>query len=77
MEDYAGIKLAYGPKILLDPTFALTLSEIKAKFQGNNKISKDSTLILKGKDSRIENLSLDGYLVLENGAVATGEQANS
>ena len=23
--DYAGVKIAFGPKILLDPTFALTL----------------------------------------------------
>ena len=31
-EDYNGIKLAFGPKILLDPTFALTLKELKEKF---------------------------------------------
>ena len=32
MKDYGGIKIAFGPKIILDPTFALTFNEIKAKF---------------------------------------------
>lgn len=31
-EDYNGIKLAFGPKILLDPTFALTMKELRDKF---------------------------------------------
>ena len=31
-ENYNGIKLAFGPKILLDPTFALTMNELKHKF---------------------------------------------
>jgi hypothetical protein len=62
VEDYNGIKLAFGPKILLDPTFALTLNELKAKFQGVNKISKDSTLYLSGHSAQVENLTLNGLL---------------
>jgi UDP-sugar pyrophosphorylase len=67
-EEYAGIRLAYGPKILLDPTFALTLRDLRAKFVGETKISKNSTLVLKGLDSKVENLDLDGYLRVEGGA---------
>lgn len=44
--DYSGIQLAFGPKILLDPTFAITLNDIKEKFEGTIKISKDSSLLL-------------------------------
>lgn len=76
MDEFAGLKLAYGPNILLDPTFALTLRELRSKFVGKNKISKGSTLILRGQGSRVENLDLDGYLRVENGSVATGVQHN-
>ena len=75
-EEYAGIRLAYGPKILLDPTFALTLRDLRAKFVGENKISKNSTLVLKGLDSKVENLDLDGYLRVEGGATISGTQHN-
>jgi UDP-sugar pyrophosphorylase len=44
-----GINLEYGPKILLDPTFALTFEEIKNKMGGLKSISKISSLVLKGK----------------------------
>lgn len=75
--DYSGFKVAFGPKILLDPTFALTLAEVKAKFAGENHISKNSTLILKGHNSKVVNLKLNGVLTVENGAVATGEVTTS
>jgi hypothetical protein len=31
--------MAFGPKILIDPTFALTLEEVRSKFVGSNSIS--------------------------------------
>lgn len=71
-QDYAGLKLAFGPLILLDPTFAYTLNELKQKFSGVNRISKGSTLILKGHKSSVNGLNLDGFLRVENGSVASG-----
>ena len=65
--NYGGVELAYGPKILLEPSFAISLREIKEKIVGINKISKDSTLILKGAHSSLQNLDLDGYLVINDG----------
>lgn len=76
-EDYEGIKLAFGPKVLLDPTFALTLSELRLKFQGVNRISKDSTLFLSGQDATVENLSLNGVLRVNSGDKVTGEVVNA
>lgn len=76
-ENYNGIQLAFGPKVLLDPTFALTLNELKNKFKGNNRISKDSTLVLKGKEASIENLNLNGYLRVEESQKATGDVENN
>ena len=49
---------AYGPKILLDPLFALTFDELKIKFMGKNKISKDATLVLAEKNVFFQNLDI-------------------
>jgi len=43
---------------LLDPTFALTMEELKQKFQGKCKIAKEGTLICKGEDTVFLNLDL-------------------
>jgi hypothetical protein len=48
--DYNGMTFAFGPKILLDPLFAITLDEIRIKFMGQNKISSDASLIIAEKD---------------------------
>lgn len=55
--DFTGF--SFGPKILLDPTFAITFQEIKSKFKGkHNKISRGSTLILADGETVLENLDL-------------------
>ena len=56
----------------MDPTFALTLNDLRSKFNGENWISKESTLILKGASSRVENLRLDGFLSLSD-SLGSGE----
>jgi hypothetical protein len=73
--DYSGFNVAYGAKILLDPTFGITLDELRKKFKGSNFISKSSTLILKGILTTVENLKLDGYLKAESGHI-TGDHLN-
>jgi UDP-sugar pyrophosphorylase len=73
--DYAGLKLAFGAKILLDPTFALTIEDLRKKFAGSNSISKTSSLILKGAKTQINDLKLEGYLKAEEGVIS-GEVLN-
>jgi hypothetical protein len=51
------------------------LKEIRDKFKGHNFISKDSTIILKGLTTKVENLKLDGYLKSDSGLVS-GEVLN-
>mmetsp|Transcript_24991 Transcript_24991/g.24454 ORF Transcript_24991/g.24454 Transcript_24991/m.24454 type:complete len:111 (-) Transcript_24991:236-568(-) len=34
VQDFEGIKLAFGPMIVLDPTFAITFKELQEKFKG-------------------------------------------
>lgn len=75
--DYNGIKLAFGPKVLLDPTFGVTLKELKSKLQGSIKVSKDSTLVLVGKNTVLKDVTLDGTLVTKEGDNITGDQTNN
>ena len=75
-QEYAGFKVAFGPKILLDPTFALTLEDLRKKFTGSNSISKDSALVLSGANTKVNNLTLDGYLKAVDGAEVSGEHLN-
>jgi len=57
-QDFGGVKLAFGPKILMDPMFAITFKEIQCKFAGNNKVSKDASLILSDSNLFFEHLDL-------------------
>jgi UDP-sugar pyrophosphorylase len=59
------VDIHFGPKIVIHPSFAFTLSCLKEKI---NKltISQDSTLIIEGSESRIKSLELDGYLKVTN-----------
>ena len=51
----------------MDPMFAITFKEIKCKFAGNNKISKDATMILGDSNLFFENLGIDkGSLKCQN-----------
>ena len=51
-----GVPITSGPRVILRPTFALTLAEVTERFQSGS-ISGDSTLILDG-DIRLENTTI-------------------
>jgi UDP-sugar pyrophosphorylase len=61
-----GVKVEFGPRIVFYPSFAVTLAELSEKIEGKIKISEDSTLVVKGSDSKIVNLELEGFLSVEN-----------
>jgi UDP-sugar pyrophosphorylase len=62
-----GIPVTAGPRIILCPAFGITQEEILNKVQGNNKISKRSSLVLEGHHLTIKDLDLDGALVIRTG----------
>ena len=71
--DYNGMSFAFGPKILLDPTFALTFQELKEKFVGKNKISKDATIVLGESNLFFQNLEVgNGSLICRSGMKIPG-----
>lgn len=62
--DCAGIPFAFGPKVLIEPSFALTLQDLRDTFQGKNEISAGSTVVLGGKagEKPIKDMKIDGTL---------------
>jgi UDP-sugar pyrophosphorylase len=60
-----GVDVVFGPKVIIHPSFAVTINEIKSKVAGKNLISKNSVLILKGTENSLNNVNLDGYLELD------------
>ena len=63
-----GVSIKFAPKIIVYPSFAASVSELKdklAKMKQKIKITADSTLILKNDVEIDEGVELDGYLVID------------
>ena len=56
-ETILDIPMTPGPRVLLRPSFALTLAEVKEKISGG-AISGQATLVLDGKDIALENVDI-------------------
>lgn len=52
-----GIPFTPGPRVLLRPSFAMTIGEVREKIKGGS-ISGDATLVLDGKDITLENVEI-------------------
>ncbi|KAK1409953.1 hypothetical protein QVD17_36484 [Tagetes erecta] len=53
-------------RIVWKPKWAVTYADVKSKVSGNNSVSQKSTLVIKGRDIFIEDLSLDGALIVDS-----------
>ena len=63
-----GCKVKFGPKIVIYPSFAPTISELKMKLKKMRKgirMTNNSILILKNDINIEEGIDLDGYLVVD------------
>lgn len=54
------------PRIVWKPKWGLTFSEIKKKVGGSCSISQKSTMVINGSDIFVEDLSLDGALLVNS-----------
>lgn len=52
------------PRITWKPKWALTFSDIKSKVSGKCSISQRSTMVIKGRNVYLQDLSLDGTLIV-------------
>jgi UDP-sugar pyrophosphorylase len=58
-----GVPFTNGPKVLLRPSFAMTLADARNKIE-NCSVSGEATLILDGKDIALEDIELSGRSAL-------------
>ncbi|XP_050224195.1 UDP-sugar pyrophosphorylase-like [Mercurialis annua] len=62
---FNGQEVEVWPRITWKPKWGLTFSDVKSKVSGSCSISQRSTMAIKGRNIFVEDLSLDGALVLE------------
>ncbi|XP_014502085.1 UDP-sugar pyrophosphorylase 1 [Vigna radiata var. radiata] len=62
---FNGQEVEVWPRVTWKPKWGLTFSRIKSKVSGNCSVSQRSTLAIKGQNIFIENLSLDGALIID------------
>jgi len=65
LQTFNGQEVEVWPRVTWKPKWGLTFSRIKSKVSGNCSISLRSTLAIKGQNIFIENLSLDGALIID------------
>ncbi|XP_027361710.1 UDP-sugar pyrophosphorylase 1 [Abrus precatorius] len=65
LQVFNGQEVEVWPRVTWKPKWGLTFSLIKGKVSGNCSISQRSILAIKGQKIFIENLSLDGALIID------------
>ncbi|KAJ0469817.1 putative nucleotidyltransferase [Helianthus annuus] len=63
---FNGQEVEVWSRIVWKPKWAVTFSDVKSKVSGNNSVSQKSTLVIKGRDIYIEDLELDGALIVDS-----------
>ncbi|KAG8496973.1 hypothetical protein CXB51_008200 [Gossypium anomalum] len=63
---FNGQEVEVWPHITWKPKWGLTFSEIKSKVRQSCSVSQRSTMVLKGRDIFLEDLSLDGALIINS-----------
>ncbi|XP_073304684.1 UDP-sugar pyrophosphorylase-like [Primulina huaijiensis] len=65
---FNGQEVEVWPRIVWQPKWGLTFSDIRSKFGGNCSITAKSTIVINGKSVYLEDLALDGALVINGTA---------
>uniref|UniRef100_A0A5B6YTK4 UTP-monosaccharide-1-phosphate uridylyltransferase n=1 Tax=Davidia involucrata TaxID=16924 RepID=A0A5B6YTK4_DAVIN len=63
---FNGQEVEVWPRITWKPKWALTFSDVQSKVRGSCSISQKSTVVIKGRNIFLEDLSLDGSLVIDS-----------
>ena len=62
---FNGQEIEVWPRITWKPKWATTFKDVKSKVGGSCSISQKSTLVIKGRNIFVKDLSLDGALVID------------
>ncbi|KAK9072628.1 hypothetical protein SSX86_009063 [Deinandra increscens subsp. villosa] len=65
-EVFNGQEVEVWPRVVWNPKWAVTFADVKSKVSGSNFVSQKSTLVIKGSNVTIQDLSLDGTLVINS-----------
>lgn len=63
---FNGQEVEVWSRVVWKPKWAVTFSDVKSKVKGNNSVSQKSTLVIKGHNVVIEDLKLDGALIVDS-----------
>ncbi|XVF36996.1 hypothetical protein REPUB_Repub19eG0106800 [Reevesia pubescens] len=63
---FNGQEVEVWPRVTWKPKWGMTFAEIKSKVNGSCSISQRSTMALKGRNIFLEDLSLDGALIINS-----------
>ncbi|XP_058072135.1 UDP-sugar pyrophosphorylase-like isoform X2 [Magnolia sinica] len=64
LQVFNGQEVEVWPRITWKPKWGLTFTDVRKKVSGGCSISQRSTMVIKGQNVFLENLSLDGALVI-------------
>lgn len=63
---FNGQEVEMWPRITWKPKWAVTFAEVKNKVRGSCSVSQKSTMFIKGRKIVLEDLSLDGALIIDS-----------
>nr|DAD39808.1 TPA_asm: hypothetical protein HUJ06_014131 [Nelumbo nucifera] len=66
IEVFNGQEVEVWPRIVWKPKWALTFAEVRSKVGGNCSITQRSTMVIKGRNIFLEDLTLDGTLIVNS-----------
>lgn len=67
MDEFNQQEVEVWPRIEWKPKWAVTFAGVKSKVSGKNAITQKSTLAIKGRNIFLEDLLLDGALIVDAG----------
>ena len=72
--DCCGIEFKFGPKILIEPSFALTLQDLRDRFECKVEIEEDAALVMsKSDDFTMNNTRISGIYTRGSNTFGTAQ----
>lgn len=66
VDTFNGQEVEVWPRITWSPRWGLTFKDVKEKVRGNSSISQRSAFVINGRNIFLEDLSLDGTLIVNS-----------
>ena len=67
--EFLGVRHEIGPRIVLLPSFGVTIRAMKEKIKGNVSVSIRSSAVISGYQTHLADMEIDGAVVISNANV--------